>query len=65
MGRKWLYFDTSFITLKDELKKACLCNGIKFEFSGSFGDYHLAFFVNDWERQFLNKVIEYNSICEQ
>ena len=65
MERKWLYFDTYFEDLACKLKEACEESGIKYEFSVCFDLIHGAFFVNEWERQYLNKVIEYNSICEQ
>lgn len=65
MERKWLYFDTYFEDLACKLKEACEEAGIKCEFSGCFESIHGAFLVNERERQFLNKIIEYNSICEQ
>lgn len=65
MERKWLHFDTSFRSLVDELKKACIFSGIKYEVYGCFGNYGMSFYVNERETVFLNKVIEKNTICEQ
>lgn len=65
MKRKWLHFETKFRSLVDELKKACIFLGIKYEVYGCFGNYGMSFYVNERETVFLNKVIEKNSICEQ
>ena len=49
MERKWLHFDTKFRSLVDELKKACVFSGIKYEVYGCFGNYGMAFYVNERE----------------
>lgn len=38
--KKWYNFETSFVTLANDLSAFLKCSGIYYERSGAFGNYH-------------------------
>ena len=63
-NRQWRNFETRFMSLRDELRKAAKERGIYYELSGGNSFYHFEFKVNQEEEDYLNGVIDQNSICE-
>lgn len=63
--KKWYNFETSFVTLANDLSAFLKCSGIYYERSGAFANYHFEFFANDKEVIAVNAFLDANTIGEE
>ena len=62
--KKWYNFETAFVTLADSLSAYLKRNGIYYERSGAFANYHFEIFADDKEVIAVNAFLDANSIQE-
>ena len=63
--KKWYNFETSFVTLANDLSAFLKRSGIYYERSGAFGNYHFEIFANDKEVIAVNAFLDANTIGEE
>lgn len=62
--KKWYNFETSFVTLANDLSAFLKRSGIYYERSGVFANYHFEIFANDKEVIAVNAFLDANTIGE-
>ena len=62
--KKWYNFETAFVTLADSLSAHLKRNGIYYERSGAYGNYHFEIFADKNDVNAINAFLDENTIPE-
>ena len=62
--KKWYNFETAFVTLADSLSAYLKRNGIYYERSGAFGNYHFEILADDNGVISINSFLDANTFTE-
>ena len=62
--KKWYNFETAFVTLADRLSAYLKRNGIYYERSGAFGNYHFEILADENDVNAINAFLDENTIPE-
>lgn len=60
--KKWYNFETSFVSLANDLSAFLKRSGIYYERSGAFGNYHFEIFADNKQVIAVNAFFDANSI---
>ena len=60
--KKWYNFETAFVTLADSLSAYLKRNGIYYERSGAYGNYHFEIFTDENGVISINAFLDDNTI---
>lgn len=61
--KNWYNFETSFKSLRDELRSYLKNRGIYYELSGCYASYHFEIFCDKKQADDINSFIAASSIC--
>ena len=64
MERRWMWYETLFLSVKERLAEFLKDHGIKYEVSGMSPGYHFEIYVNDYEAQDIDYVLAEDAIVE-
>ena len=62
--KKWYNFETAFVTLADSLSAYLKRNGIYYERSGAYGNYHFEILADENDVNAINLFLEENTFTE-
>lgn len=62
--KKWYNFETSFVTLANDLSAFLKCSGIYYERSGAFGNYHFEVLADMGNVAAVNAFLDAHTIQE-
>ena len=62
--KKWYNFETAFVTLADSLSTHLKRNGIYYERSGAFGNYHFEILASENDVNAINSFLDENTFTE-
>lgn len=62
--KKWYNFETAFVTLADSLSAYLKRNGIYYERSGAFGNYHFEILAGENDVNAINSFLDENTFTE-
>ena len=62
--KKWYNFETAFVTLADSLSAYLKRNGIYYERSGAYGNYHFEILTDENGVISINAFLDANTIQE-
>ena len=64
MERRWMWYETLFITVKERLAEFLKEHNIYYEVSGMNPGYHFEILVNDYEAQDIDYILAEDAIVE-
>lgn len=62
--KKWYNFETAFVSLADALSRVLKRDGIYYERSGAFGNYHFEIYATPYEAETISVWIDVLTISE-
>lgn len=62
--KKWYNFETAFVTLADSLSAYLKRNGIYYERSGAYGNYHFEILADENDVNAINTFLDDNTFSE-
>ena len=62
--KKWYNFETAFLTLADSLSAHLKRNGIYYERSGAYGNYHFEILAGENDVNAINSFLDENTFTE-
>lgn len=62
---KWYNFETSFVSLKNELAKMLKSAGIRYECSGAYDSYHFEILCSDANVKLINNWLDMHTIVSE
>lgn len=62
--KKWYNFETAFVSLADGLSAYIKRNGIYYERSGAYGNYHFEIFADENDVNAINAFLDANTFTE-
>ena len=64
MDRRWMWYETVFRTLKDDLREFLQENGIRYELSGCGPGWHFEVFCSAEEESYVDVFLDNHTITE-
>ena len=62
--KKWYNFETAVVTLADSLSAYLKRNGIYYERSGAYGNYHFEILADENDVNAINSFLDENTMVE-
>lgn len=62
--KKWYNFETAFVSFADSLSNYLKRNGIYYERSGAYGNYHFEILTDENGVNAINEFLDENTISE-